>query len=93
MISSALLEAKGISPDWPACCRVIVEALCLDLPIVVNKHIVGGWKYVNQYTGKFFSEASDVVDVYRTLRSADQTAELFPREWYKYACSLCELNS
>ena len=65
-----------------------MEALCLDLPIVVNKHIVGGWKYVNQYTGKFFSDASDVVGVYRTLRSAHQTAELFPREWYKYACSL-----
>lgn len=64
-------------------CRVIVEALSLNIPIVVNRHILGGWKYVNQYTGEFFTDENDVVSVFTRLRSADRAAELFPREWFK----------
>ena len=39
--------------------RVITEALCLDLPIIVNKNILGGWKYVNEQTGVFFNDLND----------------------------------
>ena len=39
--------------------RVITEALCFDLPIIVNKHILGGWKYVNKQTGVFFNDLND----------------------------------
>lgn len=82
------LQFEVVETFWsqkliPVICRVIVEALCLNIPVVVNKHILGGWKYVNQYTGEFFSDSSDVVDAFARLRSPERAAELFPREWYK----------
>ena len=50
-------------------CRVVVEALCLGLPVVMNRNILGGWKYVNERTGKFFTDASDVVSAYQALQA------------------------
>jgi hypothetical protein len=41
--------------------RVIAEALSLDVPIVVNRRILGGWKYVTSRTGVFFDSERDVV--------------------------------
>jgi len=41
--------------------RVIVESLCYDLRLLVNYNIVGGWKYVTQQTGEFFTNKTDVV--------------------------------
>lgn len=63
--------------------RVVAEALCLDVPVVINTHILGGWKYVDRRTGEFFGNADDVVDAFRRLRSPDRAAQLSPREWYK----------
>ena len=40
--------------------RVLTEALCTDLPILVNKNILGGWKYVNEETGSFFTNKNDI---------------------------------
>ena len=58
-----------------------MEALCLGLPVVMNRNILGGWKYINQQTGEFFTDASDIVSAYQTLQArADQ---LTPREWYR----------
>tara|TARA_Y100000590_G_scaffold445746_1_gene578294 strand:- start:60 stop:1073 length:1014 start_codon:yes stop_codon:yes gene_type:complete len=34
--------------------RVIGEALLLNTPILVNKDIIGGWKYVNEESGVFY---------------------------------------
>lgn len=39
--------------------RVMAEALCLDLPLLVNKRIVGGWHYVERPSGVFFTGESD----------------------------------
>ena len=41
--------------------RVISQALCLDVPILVNRSILGGWHYVTASTGRFFEDESDVV--------------------------------
>jgi hypothetical protein len=40
--------------------RVIVEAMCYNLCLLVNYNIVGGWKYVNQETGEFFNNEHDI---------------------------------
>ncbi len=40
--------------------RILTESLCLDKPVLVNKNIVGGWKYVTKYTGEFFSDEKDL---------------------------------
>jgi hypothetical protein len=39
--------------------RVLTEALCHNIPCLVNKNIVGGWKYVTPETGEFFTDEND----------------------------------
>ena len=34
--------------------RVIGEALLLNTPVIVNKDIIGGWKYVDEESGVFY---------------------------------------
>ncbi|MFD6888253.1 hypothetical protein [Streptomyces sp. NPDC059957] len=58
--------------------RVLAEALCLDVPVVVNRAILGGWQYVNPFTGAFFDGAHDVVPaVLQVIGSAGR-----PRAWF-----------
>ena len=40
--------------------RVLTEALATDLPALINKNILGGWKYINSETGEFFTDEKDV---------------------------------
>ena len=63
--------------------RVLAEAMCLDVPILVNRHIVGGWKYVNSETGAFFDSVDNVVPAYMDMMARMQRGELHPREWFK----------
>ncbi len=58
--------------------RVLTEALSLDVPLLVNWRILGGWKYVNESTGRFFLDESDVAE--QALSCL--TARLAPRDWY-----------
>jgi hypothetical protein len=68
--------------------RVLAEAMCLDVPILVNRHILGGWKYVNNNTGAFFGSEDDVVDAFKGILAAQEQGQLRPREWYKCASAL-----
>ncbi len=63
--------------------RVLAEAMSLDVPILVNKYIVGGWKYVNRDTGAFFDSVDNVVDAYKDIVARQQAGELRPRQWFK----------
>jgi hypothetical protein len=58
--------------------RVMTEAMSLDLPVLVNKRIIGGWKYINEHTGIFFSDETDVLDGALTLLSGHYE----PRAWF-----------
>jgi len=40
--------------------RVLTECLSTDLRCLVNENIVGGWKYVNENTGEFFTDENNV---------------------------------
>lgn len=40
--------------------RVLSEALATGLPAMVNKNILGGWKYINEKTGVFFNDENDI---------------------------------
>lgn len=40
--------------------RVLTEAMCFDLPILVNHNIVGGWKYVDDESGMSFKDEKDL---------------------------------
>jgi glycosyltransferase involved in cell wall biosynthesis len=59
--------------------RVLAEALCLDVPLVVNRAILGGWKYVNAFTGVFFDGHDDVVEAARSCLAHQRR----PRRWYR----------
>jgi len=39
--------------------RAATHALALDTPVLMNWHIMGGWKYVNERTGEFFHDMTD----------------------------------
>jgi hypothetical protein len=64
----------------------LTEALCLDVPIVVNRRILGGWKYVRPGTGRFFTDENDVTGAVagasssrRARGSAPSTGPATPR--------------
>lgn len=58
--------------------RTIAEALALDRPVVVNRDIIGGWKYVADATGAFFTGENDIVDAVAGVLDRATRA----REWY-----------
>lgn len=39
--------------------RVLTEALCFNLPALVNYNILGGWKYINEKSGELFVDEND----------------------------------
>jgi len=40
--------------------RVLAEAFCMNIPTLINKNILGGWKYINDKTGEFFTDENDL---------------------------------
>ncbi|MFM9607358.1 glycosyltransferase [Streptomyces niveiscabiei] len=66
-------------PDrYDASPRALAEALALDVPVLVNRRILGGWKYVTESTGAFFDDDQDVADAAVRVLSAD----LRPYAWF-----------
>lgn len=49
--------------------RVVTQAMTLNVPVLMNKNIVGGWKYINNQTGEFFHDLTDFKDAYWNLKS------------------------
>jgi len=49
--------------------RTITEALTMNKPILVNKNILAGWKYVNDKTGIFYDESDmkDKIDIFLNI--------------------------
>ncbi|CAL8470763.1 g10305 [Coccomyxa elongata] len=78
--SSRVLIAPNVHDASP---RVLVEALSLNVPILVNRHILGGWKYVNGQTGAFFDSEENVVQMFSEIRAKQDHAELRPRQWFR----------
>lgn len=70
-----LLVPNGRDPSP----RIVAEALCLDVPVVVNREILGGWKYVNRFTGSFFEGEHDVTTSAREV----QRGRCAPRRWFR----------
>jgi glycosyltransferase involved in cell wall biosynthesis len=70
-----LLAPNSLDPSP----RVIAEALCMDLPVVVNRRILGGWKYVNAFTGEFFDDERDVTRAAARCLARPRA----PRRWFR----------
>lgn len=65
---------------WDASPRVLTEALAVDVPVLVHRQILGGWKYLAPETGRFFDNEGDVVDTCFEL--LDSASTLHPRDWF-----------
>lgn len=62
--------------------RVSSQALAHDVPILMNWHILGGWKYVNDKTGEFFHDMSDFrQSLEKILKNSDIQGRYEPRKW------------
>jgi glycosyltransferase involved in cell wall biosynthesis len=59
--------------------RLLAEALCMGVPILVNREILGGWKYVSQSTGAFFNSDDDVAQAAAQCLSGPTD----PRAWFR----------
>ena len=61
--------------------RVVTQAMCYNMPILMNKHIVGGWKYIDEaQTGSFFTDEKDISSsIYKLLNNINNYK---PREWF-----------
>jgi hypothetical protein len=72
--SRFLFAPNGLDPSP----RVIAEALLMNIPVLVNRHILGGWHQVNPFTGAFFESEADVTAGAR----ACLTEWTSPRRWF-----------
>lgn len=61
--------------------RVTTQALALDVPLLMNRNIIGGWKYVNEKTGEFFNDLSDFQESLTKILSKADRHEYEPRRW------------
>jgi len=62
--------------------RVATQALVHDVPLLMNKHISGGWKYINENTGEFFHDMSDFrQSLEKILHGAATPGTYQPRKW------------
>ena len=62
--------------------RVLTEALCMNVPTLINKNILGGWKYINEKTGQFFTDETDVGKNIEIMMNKLKNNEYEPRKFF-----------
>ena len=62
--------------------RVLTEAFCMNIPALINKNILGGWKYINDKTGEFFTDENDLGVHLETLMNKINNGVYHPRKYY-----------
>ena len=74
---SRFLFVPNISDASP---RVITEAICYNIPVLVNKNILGGWhNVIPSVTGEFFTDETDLsYHLSKILNNQYQ-----PRNWFQ----------
>lgn len=61
--------------------RVITEAMCYNMPVLVNRDILGGWHYVKPgITGEFFTNARNIVPALQSLTT--NINSYYPRRYF-----------
>ena len=58
--------------------RILTEALCCGVPALVNYNILGGWKYINERSGEFFTNEKDIENGLNKIINNDYD----PRDYY-----------
>ena len=62
--------------------RVATQGLTNNVPLLTNRHISGGWKYINEQTGEFFTDMSDFrQQLEKILANSRIPGRYEPRKW------------
>ena len=61
--------------------RTLAESLLVNTPVLVNENILGGWKYINNQTGVFYTENNIDIKINELLENIKQN-NYNPREYY-----------
>ena len=62
--------------------RVLTEAMAINLPALINKNILGGWKYINSKTGEFFIDENDISKSLERLLKNIKNNQYEPRNFF-----------
>ena len=62
--------------------RVLTEALASDIPCLINKNILGGWKYINEQTGEEFIDENDVGEAVEKILEGIKQKQYKPRDYF-----------
>lgn len=62
--------------------RVLTEAFNHNLPCLINKNILGGWKYINHQTGEFFENEKDIEQSLNKLLINMKNNQYTPRKYF-----------
>jgi hypothetical protein len=62
--------------------RVLTEALAMNIPCLVNRNILGGWKYINDQTGQFFTDENDISNSVDILLDNINNRKYSPRNYF-----------
>ena len=61
--------------------RVIAECITKDIPVLMNRNILCGSKYINSQTGEFFSNETDLHIAIQNIQK--RYYDISPRKWWK----------
>jgi hypothetical protein len=60
--------------------RTLTQSLSCNVPVLLNKNILGGWKYINKNTGEFFSDKSDFEEGLKKI--IKNMKKYKPHDWF-----------
>lgn len=61
--------------------RVVSECITKNIPVLMNKNIVCGSKYINYETGEFFNDENDITNALKIL--LNKINDISPQNWWK----------
>lgn len=61
--------------------RVVSEAIIKDIPVLMNKGIVCGTKYINYETGELFTDQNDIR--YHLKKLLEKYNKISPKKWWE----------
>lgn len=77
---SRFLFVPNVSDASP---RVITEAICYNIPVLVNKNIFGGWhNVIPSITGETFNDENDIEEVLDRMLNINNISTYQPKKWF-----------
>ena len=64
--------------------RCVSEAICFNLPVLMNSGILGGWQYISKESGEFFNanKSEEFEPILDNFLNKLNNNEYKPREWF-----------